>query len=123
MRWLLALLLILTVSLADRDKHLPLDLHHLNLSASQYEAVKEIVKGYQHAFEAFDEEKEEIQKKIVHLFTQPSFDEVAFTEQNALVRDKLIALQRTFFAQMHKVLHEEQRKRFAKYMKEWDFDD
>jgi len=129
MRLLVLFLLILSPMFADHDEydehkyekyHLPLDVSYLQLNDKQYKEIKHIVKKFKHKHKEFHEKKEKARKKISKLFLSDSFDRDEFVRLSNRLKTISTEIQADFFEKIHKLLTPKQKKRFVKYMKEWE---
>jgi Spy/CpxP family protein refolding chaperone len=100
--------------------HMPLDVSYLDLDNNQYKQIKHIVKKFKHKHKEFHEEKEETRKKISKLFLSDRFDRDEFVRLSNRLKSLSVDIQADFFVKVHKLLTPKQKKRFIKYMKEWE---
>lgn len=129
MKLLIAFLLVILPVFADHDEydeherqeyHLPLDVSYLNLNNEQYKRIKHIVKKFKHEHKEFHEESEKTRKKISKLFLSESFDRDEFVRLSKSLKSLSVEIQADFLSKVHKLLTPRQKKRFVKYMKEWE---
>jgi len=125
MKLLIILFLLMSPLLADDDEHeykerrLPLDVSYLNLSDHQYKKLVKIVKKFKYERKEFHEE-EDTTKEISELFLSDTFDRDKFVRLTNRLKSLSVEIQADFFEKMHKLLNKNQKKRFIKYMKEWE---
>ena len=111
---------------ADDDKHeykehrLPLDVSYLNLSDHQHKKLVKIVKKFKHERKEFHEEEEDTTKEISKLFLSDTFDRDEFVRLTNRLKSLSVEIQADFFQMMHNILNQDQKKRFVRYMKEWE---
>ncbi|WP_373071469.1 Spy/CpxP family protein refolding chaperone [Sulfurimonas sp.] len=129
MRLLIVFLLVISPIFADHDEydeyerqeyHLPLDVSYLNLNNDQYKQIKHIVKKFKHEHKEFHEESEKIRKKISKLFLSEKFDRDEFVRLSNNLKNLSVEIQADFFVKVHRLLTPKQKKRFVKYMQEWE---
>lgn len=126
MKLLIILLLSLSPLLADKDDHeyekhhLPLDVSYLKLSDHQHKKLVKILKEFKHERKEFHEEQEDTTDEIKELFLEDTFDRDEFVKLTNKLKNLSVEIQADFFEKMHKLLTPEQKKRFVKYMKEWE---
>ena len=126
MKFLSILLLLSTLLLADSDKdeyrehHLPLDMRYLDLTPGQHEQVRSIVKIFKDEHKHFHRQKKTTRKSIARLFMDKSFDTGEFVRLSTALDQRAVEIQAKFFSEMYQVLTPYQRKRFVKYMEEWE---
>jgi DNA-directed RNA polymerase subunit L len=121
----LLLIFFLTLSLyaGQDDKkayHINKDLTHLNLSQEQNEAMKKVLKKYQHEIEEFREFKEKINAKKQKLFLEESLDVEALGKLNHELYEKANKEEKTLLSRLHALLSPEQRVQFIRYFEEWE---
>ena len=91
MKLLLIFLLSLCLYAGHDDKkeyHINKDLTHLDLSKEQNEAMKKVLKKYQHEIEEFRELKEKINVKKQELFLEEPLDVEALSKLNRELYEK-----------------------------------
>jgi len=129
MKLLIIFMLAISPILADHDEyeehkyekhHLPLDVSYLDLDKDQYKQIKHIVKRFKHEYKEFHEEKEDTREKIAKLFLSDNFDRDEFVSLSNRLKSLSVDIQADFFVQIHKMLTPKQKKRFVRYMKEWE---
>lgn len=126
MKLLLLMFLILSPIFADKHKsemhHLPLDITYLQLNDQQYTTLVKILKKFRHDRKKFHKEEKATRKEISKLFVSETFERDKFVRLIKELKGVSIERQADFFVKMHQLLTPHQRKRFAKYMKEWELD-
>lgn len=129
MRVLLLCLVFVLVLFGDHDEydehryekyHLPLDVSYLDLDSQQYKQIKHIVKRFKHQHKEFHEKKEKSRKKISRLFLSEDFDKEEFIRLSNTLKSISVEIQANFFVEIHKILNKKQKKRFIRYMQEWE---
>lgn len=103
-----------------KKQHLPLDVRYLHLSTSQLGQARIMIRKFRTAYKQYRKEKELGEKQAATLFLEKSFDAATFTRTLSRPSRHAIEMQATFFSQMHRILTPEQRKRFVRYMEEWE---
>lgn len=126
MKLLIVLFLILSPLFADKHKsemhHFPLDITYLQLSEQQYTKLVKILKKFRHERKKFHKEEKATREEISKLFVSETFKQDEFIRRIQELKRVSIERQADFFVKMHQLLTPHQRKRFAKYMKEWELD-
>lgn len=129
MRLLIVFLLIISPIFADHDDydehkrkkyHMPLDVSYLKLNSEQYRQIKHIVKKFKHEHKEFHHQSQKTRKKISKLFLSDNFERDEFVRLSNRLKSLSINIQADFFEKIHKLLTQKQKKRFVKYMKEWE---
>jgi len=105
---------------AKKEYHITKDLTHLDLSKEQKEAMKNVLKKYQHEIEEFRELKEKINAKKQKLFLEEPLDRVALSKLNYELYEKAIKEESTLLSRVHALLSPEQRVQFIRYFEEWE---
>ncbi len=129
MKLLSIILLLGSLLFADYDEHeheyeykryhLPMDMSYLDLSPDQFEEARIIVKRFKHEHQAFHREDRIIREAIAELFIQETFDRDTFVRLTGELKQRAVAIEAAFFADMHAILTPRQKARFVTYMKEW----
>jgi len=119
------LILLLALSLyADHDgrkeHHLSKDLSYLDLSNTQQESAKHIIKTYRHALKQYREFKEDVEQQKMQLFQEDTLNEEAFVKLQTTIYQKASAIENRFLTQMHILLTPGQREKFSHNLEEWE---
>ncbi len=129
MRLILIFLLIINLAFSDDDYkdykesfHVPRDLSYLHLTKEQKDKFKKILREYRVVLKSLHEKEESIEKELKRLFLQDSFDKRAFMKKNINVKNKIAKTEAEFFAKVHIILTKKQRKKFIKYIEEWEIE-
>ncbi|MDA3945501.1 MAG: Spy/CpxP family protein refolding chaperone [Helicobacteraceae bacterium] len=126
MRLLTLLLLLATLLFADSDKyeykerHLPLDMHYLELTHKQHDQAKSIVRTFKHEYKEFHHLKKETREAVSKLFLAETFDSAEFIRLTSALNHREAEIQSELFSRMHGILTPSQKKRFVNYMEEWE---
>lgn len=124
MRIVPLLLLLFSLLYAEHDEHrehhFPMDIGYLELTDAQHGQVERIVHDYREARHRYSRHKKELRESFETLFTAGTFDRERFLAMKSELSEEASAAQAAFFADIHKVLTPEQRRRFARYMQEWE---
>ncbi|NOX15890.1 MAG: hypothetical protein GXP61_07695 [Epsilonproteobacteria bacterium] len=120
----LFLIFIMCVSFvfADSEHHYNRDLTYLNLSNLQKTKIVKIIKNYRRDIKHYREEKEKITKFNQKNFIKDNFDEAKILDKNSNINLKEAKIETIFLKNMHKILSLKQRKKFAKYMEDWNLE-
>lgn len=103
-----------------KEYHINKDLTHLGLSQEQNEAMKKVLKKYQHEIEEFREFKEKINAKKQKLFLEEPLDVEALSMLNRELYEKANKEEKTLLSRVHALLTPEQRVQFIRYFEEWE---
>ncbi len=130
MKFLLILsLLFASLLLGDNDEyekkdhhHYSKDLRYLDLSSSQKEHIKHILKNYRHDIKRYREDKEDIQEEKQKLFSQNILDENKLEELNYQLTKISSKIEIDMLKAIHNVLSQKQREKFIKHMDEWEIE-
>ena len=131
MKYILIILLLVGVALADDDYdehyykkegHYSKDLKYLNLSKSQKSSVKTIVKEFRDKLKNFRKLKNRVIQEKQKLFLSDSFDKSRIAQLNATLSRSASAIEEVFLKQMHDILTKEQKNKFAWYVDEWEIE-
>jgi len=128
MRYILILLVLLTFLISDeeyeheKEHYYRKDLSYLYLNKSQKSKVKQVLKEYQKELRKYIELKKDIARKKRKLFMQKDFDK----DKVKMLTKKLFEfsgkIEANFLNNMHKILNQKQRKKFSRYMHEWEIE-
>ncbi len=131
MKYILILLLVLGVALADDDYdeyyskkegHYSKDLKYLNLNKSQKKSVKIIVKEFREKLKNFRALKSKVIQQKQKLFLSDNFDTNRIGQLNTTLSMSASEIEEIFLRKMHKILTKEQRNKFAWYVDEWEIE-
>jgi len=100
--------------------HFPLDVSYLKLSDHQYKKLVKIIKKSKHKRKEFHEEEEDTRKEISKLFLSDTFDRDEFVRLANRLKSLSVEIQADFFLKMHKLLNQNQKRDFVRYMEEWE---
>lgn len=133
MRLLAVFLLLIALASADndgredeehayRERHIPLDMRYLGLSKKQRKEAKKLIQRFRSEYGRYYRQKEANEKAVARLFLAREFDTDAFVRLDTRQRQEAAGIQAAFFSGMHQLLTPKQRKRFVKYMEEWEIE-
>jgi len=124
MRIVPLLLLLFSLLYAEHDEHrehhFPMDIGYLDLTEAQHVRVERIVHEYREARHRYSRHKKELREAFETLFAAGTFDRERFRTMKSQLHEEASAAQAAFFADIHQVLTPEQRRRFVRYMEEWE---
>ena len=124
MRIVPLLLLLFSLLYAEHDEHrehhFPMDIGYLDLTREQHAKVEQIVHDYREARHRYSRHKKELHEAFGHLFAAETFDREHFLAMKSQLHTEASAAQAAFLADLHRVLTPEQRRRFVRYMEEWE---
>ncbi|MDX1809843.1 MAG: Spy/CpxP family protein refolding chaperone [Sulfurospirillaceae bacterium] len=102
--------------------HYKKDLTYLGLSKNQKEKIKNILKEYRKDIKDYREKREEISKEKQKVFLENSFDEMKLKSINGKINKLATEIEIRFLKRVHAILSNEQRRKFVKYINEWDIE-
>ena len=126
MRWIVIFFLLTNIAFGDEDYkegfHIPRDLSYLNLSKSQKESFKKLLKEYRVILKKIHQKEEKLEESLERLFVKKSFNKEAFLKENQKLKLQMAKAEAEFFAKVHTILTKKQRKKFIKYIEEWEIE-
>lgn len=125
MKFFSIILLLVTLMTADEkyeheEHYFPLDMSYLKLSNIQHIKVKKLVENFRHEYKKFHIQEKNTDKKIAKLFLEKEFNIDRFIQLSSQLQKDAIQIQADFLIKMHKILTPTQKRRFIKYMREWE---
>ena len=115
--------LFLFVNADDNDhkyKHSYKNLEYLELNSSQLEKMKDILIDFKHKYKDFYEDKEDKEDELKDIMKADIFDEKQYLEILNDIKTKASLLEIEKIKNIHTILDEKQRKKFSKYLEEWE---
>ena len=115
--------LFLFVNADDDDhkyKHSYKNLEYLDLNSSQLEKMKDILIDFKHKYKDFYEYKEDKEDELKDIMKADIFDEKQYLEILNDIKTKASLLEIEKIKNIHTILDEKQRKKFSKYLEEWE---
>ena len=115
--------LFLFVNADDDDhkyKHSYKNLEYLELNSSQLEKMKDILIDFKHKYKDFYEYKEDKEDELKDIMKADIFDEKQYLEILNDIKTKASLLEIEKIKNIHTILDEKQRKKFSKYLEEWE---
>ncbi|MDD5406730.1 MAG: Spy/CpxP family protein refolding chaperone [Sulfurovaceae bacterium] len=123
MKIILAFLLFLGIALADDDHHYyKKDLTFLQLTDEQKEPVKQILKNYREQVREYKVYEHDLLKQKQSVFLSKNFDASKIERINKNLELKASIIEIDLLSSIHKILNNEQRKKFANYIDEWEIE-
>ncbi|MCF6172287.1 MAG: hypothetical protein L3J44_00615 [Campylobacteraceae bacterium] len=122
MKVLLIFIMCVGFVFADSEHHYNRDLTYLNLSNLQKSKIVKIIKNYRKDIKRYREKKEKIIKFSQKSFIKDNFDVITILKKNDTINLEAVKIETTFFKKMHDILSYKQRKKFAKYMEDWNLE-
>lgn len=105
----------------EDDHHpFPMDLHDLQLTPKQHQAVEEAMREYQNASRRFHQQNFQTQQELKELFSNPVFDETSFRAKSMQMQQISVEIQIRLFKRLHTILTPQQKQRFIRHMQEWE---
>lgn len=115
--------LFLFVNADDDDhkyKHSYKNLEFLELKPSQLEKMKDILIDFKHKYKDFYEYKENKEDELKEIMKADIFDEKQYLAVLNDIKTKASLLEIEKIKNIHTILDEKQRKKFSKYLEEWE---
>ena len=115
--------LVLFVNADEEDhkyKHSYKNLEYLELNSSQLEKMKDILIDFKHKYKDFYEYKEDKEDELKDIMKADIFDEKQYLEILNDIKTKASLLEIEKIKNIHTILDEKQRKKFSKYLEEWE---
>ena len=115
--------LFLFVNADDDDhkyKHSYKNLEYLDLNSSQLEKMKDILIDFKHKYKDFYEYKDDKEDELKDIMKADIFDEKQYLEILNDIKTKASLLEIEKIKNIHTILDEKQRKKFSKYLEEWE---
>ena len=115
--------LFLFVNADDDDhkyKHSYKNLEYLELNSSQLEKMKDILIDFKHKYKDFYEDKEDKEDELKDIMKADIFDQKQYLEILNDIKTKASLLEIEKIKNIHTILDEKQRKKFSKYLEEWE---
>ena len=115
--------LFLFVNADDDDhkyKHSYKNLEYLELNSSQLEKMKDILIDFKHKYKDFYEYKEDKEDELKDIMKADIFNEKQYLEILNDIKTKASLLEIEKIKNIHTILDEKQRKKFSKYLEEWE---
>ncbi|GAB6046001.1 hypothetical protein JCM11957_16000 [Caminibacter profundus] len=100
--------------------HIPKDLSFLNLNKSQQLQIKDLIEKYRKRLKKIHNKEEIWEENLKIEFSKKNFNYKKLYQQNLEIRKKIAKIEMEFFYEVHKILNAKQRKKFAKYIEEWE---
>lgn len=123
MKILFIFLLLFSFVHADYDRkeehHYKKDLSFLKLSDSQKKQMKKILKEYRNSAKDFREYKHDLSEEKEELFLESVLDEDKIRAINAKINEYATKIEIKFLKEAHKLLTQEQKEKFEKYIDDW----
>jgi Spy/CpxP family protein refolding chaperone len=115
--------LFLFVNADDDDhkyKHSYKNLEYLELNSSQLEKMKDVLIDFKHKYKDFYEYKDDKENELKDIMKADIFDEKQYLEILNDIKTKASLLEIEKIKNIHTILDEKQRKKFSKYLEEWE---
>lgn len=124
MKSFIMLLSLLCFVWADSDDHrrFPMDLHDLQLTSQQHQAVEEAMREYQSSSRRYHKQNGKTQQELNALFLSPTFDEKLFRVKSMEMQTASVAIQIQLLENLHKILTPQQKAKFIRHIQEWEIE-
>lgn len=117
-----SLFLFLHASDDKHNKHSHKNLEYLDLNSQQIEKMKEVLIESKQKYKDFYEYKKEKEDKLKDIIENNVFDEKSYLEILNDLKIKASLLEIEKMKKIHAILDEKQRKKFSKYLEEWEIE-
>ena len=110
---------------ASDDKHNRYsykNLEYLDLDSEQIKKIKEVLIESKQKYKDFYEYKQEKEDKLKDIIINDVFDEKLYFEILNDLKTKASLLEIEKIKRIHTILSEKQRKKFSKYLEEWEIE-
>ena len=106
----------------DHKKYKPSykKLEYLELNKEQLKQMKDILIDFKHKYKDFYEYKEDKEDELKDIMKADIFDEKQYLEILNDIKTKASLLEIEKIKNIHTILDEKQRKKFSKYLEEWE---
>ncbi len=129
MKYILILAVLFTFLVSDedyeeheREHYYSKDLSYLSLDKEQKTRVKKILKEYQKELKKYIEIKKQIIKEKRNLFLKKRLNKEKIKELGTRLFEFANKIEVNFLNNMHKILNQKQRKKFSRYIYEWEIE-
>ncbi len=102
--------------------HIPKDLSFLHLKPTQQEKIKKLLKTYRKKLKIIHHKEEIWEENLKKAFSKKNFEYKKLYKENLEIKKEIAKIEMEFFAKIHKILNPKQRKKFIKYIEEWEIE-
>jgi hypothetical protein len=126
MRLLLIISLLVCTLFADSDDdhkdhhYYSKDLTYLKLNYEQKRSLKDILKEYRHDIKRYKKYKKKIFEDKEELFEEDTLNIKELHKLNRKISNQASQIEIDFLEKIHRILSEDQREKFIKYIDEWE---
>ncbi|MDD2886451.1 MAG: hypothetical protein PHY66_01525 [Aliarcobacter sp.] len=117
-----SLFLFLHASDNKHSKYSYKNLEYLDLDIEQIKKIKEVLIESKQKYKNFYEYKQEKEDKLKDIIVNDVFDEKLYFEILNDLKTKASLLEIEKIKKIHTILNEKQRKKFSKYLEEWEIE-
>jgi len=100
-------------------KHTYKNLGYLKLDKSQKKEIKSILLEYKYKYKEFYEYKDDQEDLLEDIMEDDNFNKEIYFKTLIDLKTKAAKLEVEKMSRIHKILDEDQREKFADYLKEW----
>lgn len=100
-------------------KHSYKNLEYLDLDKKQLKEIKEVLIDFKYKYKEFYEYKDDKEDILEDIMEDDIFNEKLYLKTLVDLKTKAAILEVEKMSKIHKILDEEQREKFADYLKEW----
>jgi Spy/CpxP family protein refolding chaperone len=122
------LIIVVTFAMGEDEEdyekrfHIPKDLSFLELNSSQKVELKSIIKEQRVTLKKLHQKEELLEASLQKIFVKDSFDKKDFLNRIRNLKGEMAEVESNFFEKIHRILNREQRKKFIKYIEEWEIE-
>ncbi|MDD2895167.1 MAG: hypothetical protein PHG81_04030 [Aliarcobacter sp.] len=117
-----SLFLFLNASDDKHNRYSYKNLEYLNLNSEQLEKIKEVLIESKRKYKDFYEYKQAKEDKLKDIIENNIFDEKLYFDVLIDFKTKASLLEIEKMKNIHTILDEKQRKKFSKYLEEWEIE-
>ena len=106
----------------DDHHRFPMDLHDLQLTKQQYQAIEETMRDYKSSSRLYHKQNAKTQQELNALFLNPTFDKKTFRAKSMEMQTISVGIQIRLLENLHKILTPPQKQKFIRHMQEWEIE-
>ena len=107
---------------SEHKEHKYKNLEYLDLSNEQVNLFKSVLQKYKNLYEDFHDYEEDQEKRLEKIMENTPFNKSLYIEILNEIKSKSIFLEASQMEEIHEILNDSQRKKFAKYLEDWKDD-
>lgn len=114
--------LFIFLNASEHKEHKYKNLEYLDLSKEQIHQFKSVLHKYKNLYEDFHDYEEDQEKRLEEIMENKPFNKGLYIEILNDVKSKSVLLEANQMEEIHQILDDNQRKKFAKYLEDWKDD-